>query len=507
MFNPTLLFKIYAKIRAAKINNLQSTTQQKKELFKLLRFAKDTKFGKEHQFNTIKSVEDYQQRIPLRTYEDFWKDYWKQNFPVIENITWPGKIPRFCVSSGTTSGTTKYLPLSDEMMKSNTKAGIDILVHHITNHPESNLFNGKSFFLGGSTEFVEEAPGIHSGDLSGMATKSLPWYIKPFYFPPLTLTKITKWEEKIQRFAEESLKENLKLISGVPAWMLIYFNKLFELRPEAEGKLENIFPELELLVHGGVNFLPYEKQFRALTEGSQIDFREVYPASEGFIAIADRKSGEGLKMNLDHGLFYEFIPLEELHSANPTRHWIGNIEKDINYAIALTSCAGLWSYLIGDTVKFIDTKTPRLLITGRTSYYLSAFGEHLIADEIEDAVSTAANDINYSVTDYSVGAVFPHSTEELGGHIYIIEFKEGMPQEAELKRFTNVLDRKLCERNEDYEAHRSDGFGLKAPQIKTVLPGTFAAWMKSRGKLGGQNKVPRIITKDDLLQNLIEFCQ
>lgn len=503
--NFTFLLKAYAKYRNNQLSKINPVQKQEEELLKLINSARKTKFGRDHNFESITSIEDYQSKVPPRKYEDFWKEYWQKEFPKITNCTWPGTIPYFPVTSGTTSGTTKYIPLTKEMEKSNTKAALDILVHHVNNYPNSKLLAGKNFFLGGSTTLIEEEKNIYSGDLSGMVAKNLPWYVKPFYFPPKELSLIDDWEEKINVFAKESLKEKISLISGVPAWMLIYFDKLFELKPEANRNLNNIFENLEILIHGGVNFAPYEKQFRKLIDEEKTQLREVYPASEGFIAIADRNYGEGLKLNIDNGIFYEFIPLDELKSENPTRHWIGNVQKDINYAIALTTCSGIWSYIIGDTVKFVDTENPRILITGRTSYTLSAFGEHLIADEIEDAVSTASNDINYSVKDYSVGAVFPKDESDLGGHLYIVEFGEKNPSAIEIERFSNILDRKLCERNEDYKAHRADGYGLKKPEIIPVESGYFADWMKSRGKLGGQHKVPRIITNQELFHNLKAF--
>jgi hypothetical protein len=212
-------------------------------------------------------------------------------------------------------------------------------------------------------------------------------------------------------------------------------------------------------------------------------------------------------MNLDHGIFFEFVPLEELSSQNPTRHWIQNVQRDVNYAVIMTTCAGLWSYIIGDTVRFVETDTPRVLVTGRTSYYLSAFGEHLIDEEIEDGVSTAAKALQLEVIDYTVGPIFPKSAEELGGHIYIVEFANGIPSDHQLNEFSRLLDKRLCERNEDYESHRSGGFGLNPPSILPVQPGLFAAWMKSRGKLGGQNKVPRVITKTEMLDELIQFAK
>ncbi len=506
MINFTPLLKAYARLRYAKIATMDPVKTQTEQLLGLVRYAANTRFGREHNFSKIKTLDDYQKQIPLRSYEDFWNTYWKDSYPILENITWPGRIPYFPVTSGTTSGTTKYIPYSKALQNSNVKAGLDLLVYHVINHPNSRLFDGKSFVLGGSTDLVEEAPGIYSGDLSGIVTKTRPFWVAPFYFPSTEMALIKDWEEKIDIMSRASLKEKIRLLSGVPAWLLILSKKLFELKPEAEGNLSRVYPDLEMIVHGGVNFQPYLNQFKALIDENQTELREVYPSSEGFIAIADRGSGEGLRLNLDNGIFYEFVPLEELGSPNPTRHWIGNVQENVNYAIVLTTCGGAWSYVIGDTVKFIDTKVPRILVTGRTSYCLSAFGEHLIGEEIEDAVSLAASKIGFSVSDYSVGAIFPENQNELGGHRYIVEFAVGTPTPEQLQTFADVLDKRLIERNEDYAAHRAEGFGLHAPVITTVPSGTFAEWMKSRGKLGGQHKVPRIITKVELFEDLCRFA-
>lgn len=506
MFNATPLLKLYARYRLQKLKSYSPAAIQEEQLQNLIKTAASTRFGKEHGFSKIKTVAEYQQAVPLRRYEDFWNNYWKAVFPNITDCTWPGTIPYFPVTSGTTSGATKYIPYTSAMERSNTKAGLDLLSYHVSCKADSKIFGGRSFILGGSTELVEEAPGIFSGDLSGISVKTLPWWARARYFPPAELALLKNWEEKIHILARECLSKDIRMISGVPSWLLIFFDHLFEQYPEAERRLHKLFPNLEMIVHGGVNFAPYYEQFSDLLEGSSAELREVYPASEGFIAIADRGFREGLRLNLDHSIFYEFVPLEELDNPNPTRHWIGTIEKDINYAIVLTTCAGVWSYVIGDTVTFVDTTPPRVLITGRTSYYLSAFGEHLIADEIEDAISTAATHCAYRVIDYSVGAAFPSKEKELGKHIYVIEF-ESSPKNPVLEEFAQILDTRLCERNEDYAAHRAEGFGLDGPEIRAVEHGFFARWMKKRGKLGGQNKVPRIITDQELFDDLLNFTR
>ncbi len=505
MLNLTPLLRLYATFRNSQLLAQDPTNVQAQTLRSLLHKARLTQFGKDYSFHNISTVDEYQSRVPLRTYEDFWEQYWKGPFPNLRDVTWPGLIPYFPVSSGTSSGTTKYIPYTNEMKNSNTKAGMDLLVHHVSNKPQSRIMGGKNFMLGGSTDFVKEAPGVWSGDLSGISVKELPWWIRPRYFPPQDLALISDWEEKIDVLGTEALKADIRMISGVPSWLLIFFDKLADALGHDTPRACELFPNLELLVHGGVNFAPYFEQFQELLEGSHAELREVYPASEGFIASADRGSGEGLRMVLDHGIFYEFVPVDELSSPNPTRHWIKTVEKDVNYAIVLTTCAGIWSYILGDTVRFIDTETPRLLITGRTSYMLSAFGEHVIAEEVEYAVSNAAHEIGETVSDYSVGALFPQNPGDLGGHLYVVEFTDGEISREKMQTFLNRIDQDLCKRNEDYEAHRAEGFGLKAPQAISVPQGTFAAWMKKRGKLGGQNKVPRIISRTELFDDLKEF--
>ena len=506
MLNATPILRAYAKYRKLILDRQDPAQEQEIQLIKLVRRGAATRFGKDHGFKSIDSVESFQRQVPLRNYDAFWSDYWKPAFPKLEHCTWPGRIPFFAVSSGTSSGTTKYIPYTAEMTASNTKAAMDLLVHHALNRPRSRIFAGRCFFLGGSTDLVEQAGGVFSGDLSGIAVKTMRFWAKPWYFPPPRLALLKNWEEKIAVLAERSLSSNIRMLSGVPTWLLIFIDKLVQLVPDSFGRLSRIYPELEMLVHGGVNFSPYRKRFEEILQGSRAELREVYPASEGFLAMADRGYGDGLRLVLDHGIFFEFVPLDELEKTNPTRHWLKTIECGVNYAVVMSTCAGLWSYVLGDTVRFVDKETPRLLVTGRTSYYLSAFGEHLIAEEIEDGVASGAKAISAEVSDYSVGPVYPEKTGGLGGHHFIIEFCGRIPSSEEMVEFARVLDQKLCERNEDYEAHRARGYGLKAPQVWAARPGMFAAWMKSLGKLGGQNKVPRIITNQNLFENLVQFA-
>lgn len=501
----TPALRLYAAWRRRRLAALDPAAAQARELAKLVRAARGTAFGRDHDFASIRTVADFQARVPLRRYEEMWDGYWKPAFPVLDNVSWPGRIPYFAVSSGTTSGSSKYLPLSPQMRRSNVRAALDVLAFHAAARPSSRFFGGASLMLGGSTALVEEAPGIFSGDLSAIAASTLPRWAQPYAFPPPEIALLADWNEKLARIAEAALDKDIRVLTGTPSWVLILLERMRALRDARGETASATLPDLRVFIHGGVNFAPYRARFEALFAGRDIDMREVYPASEGFIAAADRGPGEGLKLSLDNGLFFEFVPVDELGSARPTRHWTATIEPDVNYAVAMTTCAGLYAYVIGDTVRFVDVKTPRLLVTGRTSYMLSAFGEHLIGEEIESAVSDAAWAIGADVTDFSVGPVFPERPGELGRHLYIVECAAAPAADA-ATRFAALIDADLQRRNDDYRAHRAEGHGLHAPEVRIVPPGAFAAWMASRGKAGGQNKVPRIVTDRALFDSLVAFA-
>lgn len=503
MIDLTPLLRLYARRRRQHLARLDNRVAQQRELMRLLAQAADTCFGRDYKFGAIKTVEDFQSAVPLRRYDDFWRDYWKGAFPNVDNVTWPGRVPYFAVTSGTTSGASKYIPVTAAMNRSNTFAGLDLLVHHVTARPNSHVFGGQALMLGGSTDLVRESDGVYSGDLSGIAAKRLPWWAQHIAFPPIEIALLTDWEEKVRRLAALAPQADIRAITGTPSWLLILFDK----QQQAAGApltARDLYPRLEMLVHGGVNFKPYRARFEHFLAGGA-ELREVYPASEGFIALQDATPDDGLRLLTDNGLFFEFVPVDELDSAKPARHWLGNAETGVNYAIVLSTCSGCWSYIIGDTVRFVSLDPPRILITGRTSYSLSAFGEHLIGEEIESAVADAAESHNLTVTDFSVGAVYPEKAGELGGHLFIVEFDQ-LPPPTAVAPFAETIDTRLKALNDDYRAHRAEGFGMRAPEVRAVPPGTFAAWMKSRGRMGGQNKVPRIIDDQTLFADLTRFA-
>ena len=507
MFDATPILKLYARGRGKVLDRENAHEAQREQLSKLLRQASVTRFGRDHGFSEIKDVADFQARVPLRRYEEMWRDYWQPAFPRLVDCSWPGEVGCFALSSGTTSGTTKYIPVTEAMNRANASGAKDMLVHHVRTRPSTRLLGGKNFMLGGSTDLTELAPGIMAGDLSGIVAARLAAWSRAFVYPPRDIALIADWEKKIAVLVEGVTHQDIRSISGTPSWLLIFFERLFAAHPQRARRLNAFFPNLELIVHGGVNFAPYRPQFEALLEGSRAETREVYAASEGFVAAADRGPGEGMRLVADNGLFFEFVPVVELDAANPTRHWVADFELGVDYAVVVTSCAGLFAYMLGDIVRFVDRAPARLLVTGRTSYTLSPFGEHLTGDEIEEAVATAAETIGASITDFSVGAIFPDAEHSRGGHLYIVEFSGRVPDPDGLRRFGDTIDTVLSRRNDDYRAHRSGGFGLEPPQILAVKTGTFEGWMKSRGQLGGQHKVPRVIANAQLFQSLRDFAR
>ena len=506
MIDATGLLRLYARRRMARLAGQDAAREQERLLLRLVRRARDTRFGRDHGFRAIDGVAAFQARVPLRRFEDTWDAYWRDPFPVLADVTWPGKVPFFAVTSGTTSGRTKHIPVTAEMIAANRRAGLDLYAHHVANRPRSRVLGGRSFLLGGSTSLASPAPGVSIGDLSGIAARELPRWARGRYFPPDAIGGIDDWERKVEAIAASILDADVRAISGTPSWLLILFDRLDALRPDAGGRLGAHFPRLEMLAHGGVNFAPYRARFARLLEGSGAETREVYAASEGYFANADRGDGEGMRLIVDSGQFYEFVAPEDLDRDDPPRRWLGNVEKGVNYAIVVSTCAGLWGHVVGDTVTFTDLDPPRVLVTGRTAYTLSAFGEHLIEEEIADAVAAAADSVGGEVNDYALAPVFPARPGELGGHVYVLEFAGGVPAADQLGRIAAVIDRTLSEANEDYGAHRAGGYGLNAPRVHAVRPGTFAAWMKRRGQLGGQHKVPRIVNDAELFGDLLAFA-
>jgi hypothetical protein len=496
----------YAHHRAVELDHTDVPRTQHNTLMKLVRTARNTRFGRDHDFSRISSVADYQARVKVREYEWFWNTYWKDSYPRIDNITWPGWIPYYALSSGTTSGATKYLPVSREMVNSNKKAAFTTTGLFRHSYPAAKLLTGKFFFLGGTTELRKQADGSLAGDLSGIAATEVYEVMRPYTFPPYDLALIANWEEKLTKFAELSVREPITAISGVPSWMQRLFHRVKQLT--GKSTVAEVWPQLRMVVHGGAKFEPFRDLFIKEIGSDAVKFCEVYPCSEAFVATEDPRYNL-LRIVPDHDVFFEFVPTEELDDRHPrkefpTRHTLENVETGVQYAVVLTTCAGLWSYLVGDTIAFERRTPPLIRFTGRTKYFLSAFGEHLISEEVEQAVAKACRACGVYQTDFHVGPVFSTDPHKPGHHVYLVEFVDAVP---DLGRFAKEIDDELTRLNEDYGPHRIGDQAMLMPQVRAIKPGGFAEWMrKVRGKeAGGQNKIPRMDNSGTITRGMLEW--
>jgi len=478
-FDATPFLRVMATRRMAKLRRLDPAATQAALLRRMLRDAAATRFGRDHGFERITTVAEFQAHVPLRRYEDFWRDYWQPAFPDLRGTTVADAVPYLALSSGTTSGRTKYLPVNRAIVRANRDAAFDTLAWHLASYPASRPLDGLAFMLGGSTALDSPAPGVRMGDLSGIAAAEVPRLLRGWSFPPERLALLDDWDAKLDALAAAVPHDRVRVLTGTPSWLLLLLERL------AARHGPRPLPALELLIHGGVAWGPYRDRFAPfLPPGCAT--REVYPASEGFVAIADRGDGEGLRLNVDRGCFFEFVPVGELEAPTPTRHWVATLETGIEYAVVVSSVAGLWAYVIGDTVRFVDRAPPRLLVTGRTAYTLNAYGEHVTGEEL--AAALAASGV--AAAEYMVGPVFGTVR---GHHLWLIEPAAPV---AEPGMIADAVDRALIAANADYAAHRA-GAQLDPPEVALLPPGAFAAWMRAEKKLGGQHKVPRVLADPD----------
>jgi len=489
------LGKIYATAAVKKIKKWgeRPIETQQKVFRELIEKASATAFGKDHNFSSITTYEDFKKAVPIRDYEDL-KPYIDKVRKGEENILWKGKPIYFCKTSGTTSG-TKYIPISKESISNHIDCARNALLCYINESGNTDFINGKMIFLQGSPTLNEEN-GIKIGRLSGIVAHHVPSYLLKNRLPSLATNCIEDWETKIDAIIDETMNENMTLISGIPPWVQMYFEKIIE--KSDKKSVQELFKNFSLFVHGGVNFEPYRQVFERLI-GKQIDTVETYPSSEGFIAYQDSQKEEGLLLVLNKGIFYEFIPVDEFHNENPSRLSIREVKIGVNYVLILNTNAGLWGYNIGDTVKFLSDSPYRIVVTGRIKHFISAFGEHVIAEEVEHALKIAQQAQPCEVNEFHVAPQTNPTDGEAAHHEWFIEFAANP---ANLDRFIVDIDKALQEKNSYYLDLR-DGNMLDFLKITNVPIGGFNAYMKSQGKLGGQNKIPRLSNDRKLADKLV----
>jgi hypothetical protein len=457
-------------------------------LLQMVAAARHTAFGRLYDFAGIRSVDAYQARVPLRDYPDF-QPMLARALAGEADVTWPGR-PRYWVkTSGTTAG-DKCIPVTPEAFASHRKGGWDAFILAVERAGASHLLGGKLLFLGGSTSLAPVGQGAFLGDLSGLVVRRLPPGIRSRYAPGAAVVAIPQWEQRLAAAAALVAWQDVRLLSGMPSWMLLLFERVAEVRragARAVPDLGRCWPNLRVFIHGGVAFSPYRQLFEAWV-GRPIERIEVYPASEGFVALQTEATG-GLTLMPDYGIFYEFVPIEDLGSERPRRHTVAEVELGRSYAVALTSPAGLWSYLLGDTVRFTARDPLRLVITGRCRHFVNAFGENVIVEEVEQALVTACRQTEAEVVEFTVAPRYPSQTEARGGHDWLVEFRRPPEDQA---AFARELDEALMALNTDYRTKRMGEVGMLAPRVIRLPSGAFQGWMRAAGKLGDQHKVPRV---------------
>ena len=466
---------------------------QEKVFKKLISSAKNTAFGKDHDFSSIKNYSDFKNRVKVQDYEGL-RPYVDRIVAGEKDVLWKGKPIYFAKTSGTTSG-AKYIPITKESMPTHIKAAKNALLFYIAEKKDASFVNGKMIFLQGSP-VLETKNGIQLGRLSGIVAHYVPKYLLKNRLPSWETNCIEDWDTKVNAIVEETVDENMSVISGIPSWVQMYFEKLIE----KTGKpIAEIFPNFNFFVYGGVNFEPYKNKFKSLI-GKKIDYVELYPASEGFIAYQDSQTEPGMLLQLNSGIFYEFIPATEFYDENPTRISLKEVKMGVNYVIILNTNAGLWGYNIGDTVEFTSTKPYRIKVTGRIKHFISAFGEHVIGKEVEKALNDSIKETEINISEFTVA---PQVNPESGlpYHEWFIEF-ENEPED--LEEFAAKVDASMQEQNMYYQ-DLIDGKVLRSLVIRKVKKGGFHEYMKSIGKFGGQNKIPQLSDNRKIADVLQDF--
>ena len=471
---------------------------QNELLLNLVNTAKDTQIGKKYDFASIDNYNTFNERIPISTYEDY-QNIIERSRQGEHNIFWPTPIKWFAKSSGTTNAKSKFIPVSlDSLEDCHYAAGKDMLCMYLNNNEDSQLFTGKSLRLGGSKELYEEN-GTVFGDLSAILIDNMPFWAEFSSTPSNKVSLMSDWEYKMEAIVKETINENVTSLAGVPSWMLVLLNNILEYT--GKQTLLDIWPNIEVYFHGGVSFVPYIDQYKAILPKKDFKYYEIYNASEGFFAIQDRNNSSELLLMLDYGIFYEFIPMDTYGTSEEKIIPLSAVEKGKNYAMVITTNAGLWRYKIGDTVRFCSVDPYRIKVTGRTKHHINAFGEELIIENAENALKKVCKKTKAEIVDYTAAPIFMEGKEK-GAHEWLIEFKN---PPKDINYFNELLDNALKSLNSDYEAKRYNNITLNKPKINIARTHLFYDWLKEKDKLGGQHKVPRLSNSRDYIEELLEL--
>lgn len=472
---------------------------QLKVLFSLIGKARHTEWGQNHGFDRIRTYEDFAASSPINTYEELKHsiDRMRQGE---KNVLWPGVVKWYAKSSGTTNDKSKFIPVSqDGLHDTHYRGGTDAVVLYLKNNPQSRLFDGKALILGGSHAPNYNLPNSLVGDLSAILIENINPLVNLIRVPKKETALLSDFEVKRDRIARESIHENVTNLSGVPSWMLSVLNRVMEL--SGKTHLEEVWPNLEVFFHGGVAFTPYREQYKNLITSPKMHYMETYNASEGFFGLQNDPNDPAMLLMLDYGVFYEFIPMEELENENPTVVPLWGVELNKNYAMVITTSSGLWRYMIGDTVKFTSRNPYKFIISGRTKFFINAFGEELIVDNAEKGLAAACQATGAQIQDYTAAPIFMNAQGKCS-HQWVIEF---VREPDSLEHFTDILDRSLQEINSDYEAKRYKDITLQKLEIVVARKGLFNDWLKQKGKLGGQHKVPRLSNNRTYIEEILSL--
>lgn len=469
---------------------------QRQVLQDLVTAAQYTEFGRKYHFEKLFTTKDFKKRVPIHEYDDI-KPYIQRMMDGEENILWNTPVKWFAKSSGTTSDKSKFIPVSDESLTDNHfKASKDVLTNYYNNFPGSDLLTGKGLVVGGSHQISKVNDEIQYGDLSAVLMQNSPFWGQWLRTPELQIALLDEWENKIEQLAVATADENVTSLAGVPTWTLILMKRILEIKNKQT--IAEVWPNLELYINGGVSFVPYKEQFDKLI-GKKINYVEIYNASEGFIAGQVTPNDDGLLLFTEHGIFYEFMPVAEYGKEKPQTFGLKDVKVGENYALVISTTGGLWRYLIGDTVCFTSINPYKIKVSGRLKHYMNAFGEEVIVDNTDKAIATACEKTGAQVCDYTAAPVY-FSQHNNGAHEWLIEFEK---QPANITAFTYELDNALKELNSDYEAKRHKDIALRLPIVHSLPKGTFNEWLKSKGKLGGQHKVPRLSNERTIVEEIL----